>query len=173
MQTVSVAWNYSDLIAVLKAEDWQAADQVTFDLMLEATQRSQVGWMDRGAMAAFPCEVLHQLDHLWGEYSGGHFGFSAQQRIYHHQAGMKAARFNHLVGWTPWESRLFGFFKPYNTLQFALSAPEGHLPALWFWELPWVTSWFAGGFGTGRGLGFGDEVLLDALMLRLERCSLV
>ncbi|MGF1461485.1 MAG: hypothetical protein ACFBSG_20965 [Leptolyngbyaceae cyanobacterium] len=66
---------------------------------------------------------------------------------------------------------LASFFNFYGWLTFSLEAPPGHLPALWFWEMPWYRSWLVGGFGTGRGAGFGDPGMFDAMLLRLERCQ--
>ncbi|MDA0268665.1 MAG: GUN4 domain-containing protein [Cyanobacteria bacterium] len=171
MQTEAVQWSYQDLDLLLGQEEWQAADQVTLALMLAATHREAEGWLDEGAIARIPCEVLNQLDQHWMRYSNGRFGFTAQQQIYRQRCGKEAFAFSREVEWTVARFRLFGFFKFYNFLNFSLDAPQGHLPALWFWHLPWYRSWRMGGIGTGRGAAFGDAHLFDALMLRLERCQ--
>ncbi|NJL49051.1 MAG: hypothetical protein HC929_18300 [Leptolyngbyaceae cyanobacterium SM2_5_2] len=67
--------------------------------------------------------------------------------------------------------RPLAFFKFYDFLNFSLEAPQGHLPALWYWQLSWLESLQTGGLGTGRGGGFADLARLDALMLRLTRCG--
>jgi hypothetical protein len=171
-QAVS-AWTTEDLKTYLQQEEWQAADQITFWLMLQATGRVDAGWLDVGAIASLPCPLLHELDYLWITASQGHFGFSKQRDIYIQSAQYEAFQFSQQVGWTLFQVKPLAFFRFYDFLNFSLSAPPGHLPALWYWKLPWLTSWLTGGFGTGRGAGFGDARLLDAMMLRLDRCSLI
>jgi hypothetical protein len=76
------------------------------------------------------------------------------------------------VGWLVISSpRPLAFFRFYDFLNFSLTAPAGHLPALWYWQLSWLESLRVGGFGSGQGGGFGDLARLDALMLRLCRCG--
>jgi hypothetical protein len=162
-----------ELEEALRLSDWQAADAITFEVMLEQAKRQRQGWLDQRAIAQFPCEVLHQIDQRWLFYSGGHFGFSTQLHIYRDMAGRSTFQFSQDVRWTMFIWRPTSFYNFYNWLTFSLEAPRGHLPALWFWEMPWYRSWLTGGFGTGRGGGFGDPSLFDALMLRLERCQLI
>lgn len=173
MTTVLAQPNYQELEEALEQENWQTADRITFEIMLEVTDRRQDDWLDQAAIARFPCEILHQLDQRWLRYSSNHFGFSAQLQLYILEADRTAFAFSRQVDWmwTLASSRPMGFFRFYNQLNFSLDAPQGHLPALWFWEMPWHMSWQMGGFGTGRGAGFGDASLFDALMLRLERCQ--
>jgi hypothetical protein len=171
MQTEAVQWRYQDLDNLLGQEEWQAADQVTLALMLAATDRTD--WLDEGAIARLPCETLNQIDQRWMRYSHGQFGFTAQQQVYRQSCGKEAFAFSRQVEWTVGQLRPFGFFKFYDFLNFSLDAPQGHLPALWFWELPWHQSWRMGGIGTGRGAAFGDAHMFDALMLRLERCQVL
>lgn len=171
MQTVAAQWTYHDLETLLSEEEWQAADLVTFKLMLAAADRGRAGWLDADAIAQFPCAVLHEIDQRWTRYSSGHFGFSVQHDLYVHEAQRNAFALSRTVEWTAVKARPFGFFKFYDFLEFSLDAPRGQFPALWFWRLPWHRSLLMGGFGTGRGGGFGDAALLDAMMLRLERCQ--
>lgn len=159
-----------ELEEVLKQSDWLTADAITLEIMLEQANREREGWLDKAAIAQFPCEVLHHLDQQWLFYSGGRFGFSTQLQIYQEAAGRSTFQFSQQAEWTMFLWRPTGFYKFYNWLTFSLEAPPGHLPALWFWEMPWYRSWLMGGFGTGRGAGYGDPGLFDALMLRLERC---
>lgn len=162
--------NYQDLDEALSQEEWQMADEVTLQIMLDAVDRSRAGWLDQAAIARMPCAVLHQIDQRWLRYSSGRFGFSTQLTLYTQEADRVAYTFSRQVEWTLTAWRPASFFKFYDWLTFSLEAPPGHLPALWFWEIPWHQSWRMGGFGTGRGAGFGDASLFDALMLRLERC---
>ncbi|ASC72763.1 hputative GUN4 domain containing protein [Halomicronema hongdechloris C2206] len=173
MQAVTLDWSYEDLTQLLAQSAWQAADQATCDVLLQAANRVQEGWLDTAAVAHLPCHLLHQLDYLWTQYSGGQFGFSVQHQIYRHAISPKALRFSHTIGWLLSDKSPLAFCKPYSRLTFDLEAPPGHLPALWYWQLPWQQSWIAGGFGVRRDFGFGDAALLDAMMLRFERCQFV
>lgn len=173
MMTVEVELGLQELEDLLKVGDWQTADAVTLELMLEVADRTRQGWLNKPAIAQFPCDMLHQIDQRWLFYSGGKFGFSTQLQIYQTAAGRSSFTFSRQVGWTMNFWRPTGFFNFYNWLTFSIEAPPGHLPALWFWEMPWYRSWLVGGFGTGRGGGFGDPSTFDTLMLRLERCHYI
>lgn len=165
---------FKELEDLLSRGDWQMADEVTLQIMLTSGQRGYAGWLDQPAIANFPCEMLHQLDQRWLFYSGGRFGFSTQLKIYREEVGRSTFAFSSQTGWTMTVWRPTGFYKFYNWLTFSLDAPRGHLPALWFWEMPWYHSLLMGGFGfTGRGGGYGEPSLFDALMLRLERCQFI
>ncbi len=166
-------WTIQDLDALLSQQEWQAADQVTLALLLERANRTTEGWLDDITIAQLPCDALHDLDQHWVRYSSGQFGFSVQQRIYTEMVQADAFAFSGQVGWTISPYRCLGFYKFYDFLNFSLDAPPGHLPARWFWRIPWHHSLRMGGFGTGRGAAFGDANMLDAMMLRLERCQQV
>ncbi|MEM1310474.1 MAG: GUN4 domain-containing protein [Cyanobacteria bacterium P01_D01_bin.71] len=160
-----------DLEDLLNQSDWQTADAVTHEIMLASCRRQELGWLNQAAIARLPCEILHQIDQRWLYYSRDRFGFSTQLKIYREEVGQSAFAFSRQAGWTMSIWRPTGFFNFYSWLTFSLDAPRGHLPALWFWEMPWHRSLRAGGFGTGRGAAFGNPQLFDALMLRLERCQ--
>jgi hypothetical protein len=167
-------WTIQDLDPLLAQQEWQAADAVTLSLLLEAVGRGNEGWLDAAAIAQIPCDLLHQIDQRWMQASDQHFGFSIQAQIYEAQQG-EAFNFSRQVGWTLFQVpvRLLGFHKFYDFLNFSLEAPVGHLPARWFWQLSWRESLRVGGFGAGRGAAYGDANMLDAMMLRLERCRRV
>jgi hypothetical protein len=164
-------WTLFDLEELLLQEEWRAADTVTQALLLQGIHRESEGWLSPEAIAVLPCQLLHQIDYAWVSASYGHFGFSVQYDLYHSLYEADARDFCWEVGWLLFNLRPFAFFKFYNYLDFSLEAPKGHLPALWYWQLPWIESWRAGGFGTGRGAGFADFTSLAAFMLRLSRCS--
>lgn len=171
MQTAQKHWTIQDLANLLEQEEWQAADAVTLWLMLEATHRQAERWLNLAAIANLPCPRLHQIDRLWVDASQGQFGFSVQERIYTQESNSNTFQFCQKVGWLLLNVRPLAFFKFYDFLNFDLEAPPGHLPALWYWRLSPRESWQAGGFGTGRGAAFGDTQMLDAMMLRWQRCS--
>jgi hypothetical protein len=171
MITSPIDYNYQELDEALSLGRWQEADRITLEIMLDKAFRESEAWLNKSAIAQFPCITLHQLDQRWLYYSGGRFGFSTQLKIYTTEVERSAFEFSKQVGWTMTFWRPTGFFKFYNWLTFSLDAPRGHLPAYWLWTLPCYQSFRVGGFGTGRGAGFGDPGMFDALMLRLERCQ--
>lgn len=172
-QAALTQWTTSELKTFLEEENWRLADEITLWLMLQATDRLTEGWLDVNAIANLPCSVLHELDYLWAEASQGHFGFSTQRQIYTAEAEYETFQLGQQTGWLMFRTKPLAFFKLYRSLNFSLDAPRGHLPALWYWKIPWATSWAIGSFGAGRGLGYGDHRMFDAMMLRLERCSLI
>ncbi|MFQ4139285.1 GUN4 domain-containing protein [Nodosilinea sp. PGN35] len=185
----------SELSLLLNEADWEEADRLTAQLLLDAVvQRQQdeaalLGaepaprpHLTTEALSTLPCPLLHALDDRWQRASGGHFGFSAQLQIY--AAVLETIDFDPAlrnwstphpffeeVGWLMlMPLRPVGFLRFYNWLDFDLEAPMGHLPALWYWRVPRITSLQMGGFLTGQGGCFGDLARLDAMMLRLSRC---
>lgn len=175
-------WTLADLEVLLGDAEWEAADKVTYLLMRAAVpqtgDRMGLSALD---LAQMPCPLLYDIDYLWRRASGDQFGFSVQQQIYLNLAPtfdpaslspINPHPFCQAVGWLMiLVPRPLAFFKFYNFLDFSLEASRGHLPALWYWQLNWLESLQTGGFGTGRGGGFADLARLDALMLRMARCS--
>ncbi|MGG6238562.1 GUN4 domain-containing protein [Nodosilinea sp. AN01ver1] len=184
----------SELSLLLNEEDWEEADRLTADLLLDAVAYSQNAMRLQGvssrqrpyltteAVAALPCQLLQAIDDRWQMASGGHFGFSAQLQIYadlletvdfdpNLNNWSTPHPFFEDVGWLMLVAlRPIGFLRFYNWLEFDLDAPKGHLPALWYWKIPRLESLQMGGFLTGQGGCFGDLARLDAMMLRLSRC---
>ena len=75
------------------------------------------------------CEDLQLIDHLWLKFSGGHFGFSVQKKIYL-QCGGKAdynyyreaeQKWEKMVGWRANDSQTLD-------IKYSLYSPLGHLP---------------------------------------------
>ena len=188
--------NLSELSLLLNEEDWETADRLTADLLLEAVVQNQSGeprllredeprhlpYLTTEALATLPCQLLQAIDDRWQSASGGHFSFSAQLQVY--AAILETVDFDPAlrnwstphpffeeVGWLMLGSlRPVGFLRFYSGLEFDLEAPKGHLPALWYWQVPRIASLRMGGFLTGQGGAFGDLARLDAMMLRLSRC---
>lgn len=161
----------ADLDNLLQQQEWQAADKVTQALLLQSVRQEQEGYLPPLSLAQIPCSLLHQINSHWQAASQGHFGFAQQHAIYiRFQADVH--RFCQQVGWLMLSPKPLAFFKFYEFLNFSLEAPEGHLPALWYWQTSWTESLRSGGLGTGRGGAYADHTTLDALMLRLARCSL-
>jgi hypothetical protein len=173
--------DYSHLQSLLESHQWEKADEETLAVMLQASGRSQEGWLDAIALANFPCTDLQTIDRLWGRYSNEQFSFRVQYRLY---SGViisiqnainpsrsdeeRALQFTKTVGW--WTNNL-EFLKYYNKLDFSDQAPDGHLPALWYWTIPWLEALKYGGIGSGRGGCRVDHQTLTAFIERLDRCD--
>ncbi|MEO0490727.1 MAG: GUN4 domain-containing protein [Cyanobacteria bacterium J06659_2] len=168
-----IPWTVADLEAYLQAEDWRQADRVTTGLIAQAVEPYSSQFFEETAIAQLPCSVLTTLDQLWVRYSDNTFGFTPQQEIYLNEAAQKPLQFAKQVGWVISDIDVVGFFKFYRSLTFDRHAPRGQFPAHWYWQLSFNRSLWMGGFGTGRGAGYINPGLLDALMLRLERCGFV
>ena len=76
--------DYTRLRELLKAQDWRAADQETYEVMLRAVgkESGQGNWFTKDELQNFPCTDLRTIDQLWVKYSQGKFGFSVQKQIY-------------------------------------------------------------------------------------------
>ncbi|MEA5462501.1 GUN4 domain-containing protein [Leptothoe sp. PORK10 BA2] len=123
--------DYKPLTEQLQAQNWQAADALTLQLLLRGSDRVQEGWLAEADVVALDCSTLLTIDRLWTVHSQGRFGWSRQQQIWRAVGGgdyapAMAIAFGERVGWrelsTPqWRS--------YEMLTFATDAPVGHLPA--------------------------------------------
>lgn len=177
---------YRELVNCLQTRQWRQADQETFLIMLHVTHREEQGWLNSKAIETFPCEDLQRLDRLWGEHSNEKFSFRRQRRIYHNTplpkpsllrlsnaTYDKALIFSKTVGW--WRSGA-EFYKYYNQLTFDLEdydIPDGHLPALWFWKIPWWRAMRFGGLWASRGGCSVDVQTLSTFMGKLQNCQIM
>lgn len=73
--------DYQTLTQLLNAQDWESANQETYQLMLDITNRQKQGWLSTRAIGTFPCEQLKKIDQLWLDASNNQFGFSIQAEI--------------------------------------------------------------------------------------------
>ncbi|HEY9640499.1 MAG TPA: GUN4 domain-containing protein, partial [Coleofasciculaceae cyanobacterium] len=172
--------DYVRLRDLLQQQKWQDADRETLAVMLKAADRTEAGWLDPDSLTKFPCMDLHTIDRLWRHYSKEKFGFRAQwlaypipkrsrtsitsnvpARVVHEQV----LEFTKKMDW--WTERM-EFLKYYKQLTFNLEAPRGHLPALWFWAIPWWKAAQNGGIGPGRGGCSVDDQTLPTFMARLR-----
>ncbi|MGI2908526.1 GUN4 domain-containing protein [Tolypothrix sp. VBCCA 56010] len=120
--------DYTQLQTSLAKQKWKEADKETLTIMLKATGRRREGWLDYPSIENFPSPILNKIDQLWIEHSDGHFGFSAQKRIWE-SVSKNPKQFGELVGWGYEGWWLFGGWYKYSDVCFdILSAPEGHLP---------------------------------------------
>jgi WD40 repeat protein len=143
----AVAMDYSRLRDLLAAGKWVEADWETSLILLKVSQSTMAGCITVKDIQNFPSEDLCTIDRLWTKYSNGHFGFSAQKRIWQSLGGKSGVKykvydkFGERVGW-----RVNGQWLARDRHKFTLTAPEGHLPQL---TPPGIFCSFLGAFMTG------------------------
>jgi hypothetical protein len=132
--------DYTRLRDLLKAKDWQAADDETYEVMIRAVGKESADVFTEDELLNFPCTDLKTIDRLWVKYSGGKWGFSVQKQIWQEcdsptEYNDNWEKFCDRVGW-----RKNGNWVDYDDLTFD---PEKSLPGgfPWFW---W--GWWGYGF---------------------------
>lgn len=119
----------SHLQALLATQQYQAADDETWRLLLQLTRQTDQGCLNLTVLETLPCLELNVLDQLWWTYSQGRFGFRVQQQLYRGLGGTTNfdfplwQTFAQRVGWCQDRHWL-----NYAELTFADYAPMGHLP---------------------------------------------
>jgi hypothetical protein len=73
--------DYQTLTQLLNTQDWKSANQETYQLMLDITNRQKQGWLTTRAIETFPCDQLKKIDQLWLNASDNQFGFTIQAEI--------------------------------------------------------------------------------------------
>ncbi len=125
--------NYLRLRKLLAAGEWRKADEETYELILKTTNRVKEGWLDYESTVRLPCDLLHQINAMWLEFSQGRFGFSVQRQIWQKLGGkidyFTECQLGECLGWRVKEQ-----WQNYDRLNFSLAAPMGHLP--WDGHLP-------------------------------------
>ncbi|MBW4520265.1 MAG: GUN4 domain-containing protein [Scytolyngbya sp. HA4215-MV1] len=116
----------------LKNQQWQAADQETYRLIITTVGKEDGQWFEPEELLNFPCEELKAIDRLWVKYSNGRFGFSVQKQIYV-ECGAKLdgkypgdeiwKKFGEQVGWRKDEMVM-----SIRDLHPSLSSPRGLFP---------------------------------------------
>jgi len=175
--------DYSVLQELLREGMWREADRETFRVMLLATDRNREDWLSPDSLQRFPCTDLATISQLWDQYSQGHFGFLAQERVYQDifldGQGNKGERQRIVelgvrLRWIWKAGRFYPLFRNYRDLDFAeaANAVTGHLPALWFWKLSPVAALRVGTVGGDRSFGGADIHMFSTLMKRLRECNI-
>lgn len=124
--------DYAQLRDFLAQHKWKQADIETTKLMLQVMGKNYWNEVYKEDIHNFCCQALHTIDQLWGQYSYGYFGFSAQQSIWEEVGGQvdyeAQKRLGDCLGW-----RKEGNWLDYEQLNFELSptTPPGHLPVNW------------------------------------------
>jgi len=155
-----------ELREVLSLGQWQEGDRLTNQIILELAQKTQISQLTAADIQQIPCELWLEIDRAWVENSNAHFGWTPQRQIWDNLGGKLNYRednywefaivyekFADRLGWrkSRWLPLPFlpKVWRKYENLTFAIAAPRGHLPTLFFWE------------------GFN---LVDAVFYRLEIC---
>jgi hypothetical protein len=156
--------NYTQLRDLLKAGQWEEADQETLAVMLKAAGREKEGWLNVESIQNFPCTDLRTIDQLWVKYSEGRFGFSVQKRIWESE-GEDYEKFGDRVGWRKGRNviRWNKEWRDYNELTFSTNAPQGHLPIWSVWGV---------GMGLVVEVSVGWDVSFGCLFSRVQTCKL-
>jgi hypothetical protein len=121
--------DYTLLENLLTSSKWRSADEETNLIILKITDRVNAGWLREQDFVELSCFNLETIDELWSNHTQGHFGFTAQSKIWKN-VGENYAKFSDVVGW-----RLNYQWQTYSQLKFNLEAPPGHLPAAPFYKL--------------------------------------
>ena len=121
--------NYTELADLLKNHQWYRANQETAKLLLQAGNKKRKNWLERDDIYYLACEDLQFIDRLWREYSQDNFGFSIQAHIWQNMERQNYKDFGTKVGWMV--NKRWILLKELN---FNVSAPTGHLPAISWWD---------------------------------------
>lgn len=132
--------DYTRLRDLLKAGQWQEADQETDKAMLKAAGREEQGYLRIEDIEQFPCADLRTIDRLWVKYSDGKFGFSVQKKIWQEcgspmEYSSNFEKFGDRVGWRNSSEVWIN----YGDVTFNTTAPRGHLPVVgWVFVCGWL-----------------------------------
>jgi hypothetical protein len=159
--------DYINLERLLQQQNFRAADEVTYQVMLAVAKREIKGDLDVKSIDNFPCRDLCTIDKLWVKYSTGKFGFSVQKRIYQ---GLGGTRNYDRKIWYAWADKVVWKtesswlytkrFYPAMNFTYDMEAPEGHLPTPRVYQHWASTLWFE---EAAKGL---------ILFSRVETCKL-
>jgi hypothetical protein len=124
--------DYAELQKALEAQNFQRANELTREALLQGANRQNQGWLRSEDIQKIPCADLQKLDQLWREASQGRFGFGVQYSIFvktgNRPGRLMSAdayeRFGEAVGWR--KDGQWVIFK--QNIDFSLAAPIGHLP---------------------------------------------
>jgi hypothetical protein len=153
--------DYSKLRDLLKAGQWQDADNETYETMIRAASKESGKWFIKDDLINFPCTDLLTIDRLWVKYSGGEFGFSVQKKIWQEcgsptSSGKNWDKFCVRVGWQ--DAKATRYLTSEELKANPQNSPTGEFP-----------SWFVGVYLCG-GVGQFANVF-SFLASRFVNCS--
>lgn len=73
---------YKKLEYCLVHQQLEEADQETVRLIIKATRRRHISFLQADDFKNFDCSVLKQIDQLWRKFSNDKFGFTIQRKIW-------------------------------------------------------------------------------------------
>jgi len=155
-----------ELIEALDLGQWQEGDRLTNEIILALVNKNRIAQLTPNDIEKISCDIWIAIDQAWMKSSNNRFGWSTQQQIWQSLGGRLIyeennywefakvyEKFADRVGWRKprWLNLEFSpkVWRKYENLTFAIAAPQGHLPSLFFWE------------------GFN---LVDPVFYRLEIC---
>ncbi len=120
--------NYRRLENFLRNQEFQNADQETYNIMIQAVGKELSESFEADDIKNFPCNILVEINSLWEQYSDEKFCFKKQTEIWLNCGGQIGNlddrdclyRFWEQVEWGPKRPKIYD-------LQ---NAPSGHLPAM-------------------------------------------
>ena len=154
------------LIEALNLGQWQESDLLTNKIILELAHKNRIAKLTSNDIDQISCDIWIAIDQAWTQASNHRFGWSIQKQIWKSLSGRLIyeennywefakvyEKFADRIGWRKprWLNLEFSpkIWRKYENLTFAIAAPRGHLPSLFFWE------------------GFN---LVDPVLYRLEIC---
>ncbi len=143
--------NYAPLQDLLRTGQWGQANQLTSQLVLQAANRRQQGYLVATEIKALPCADLQTIDRLWVYYSDTQYGFSSQADLWQQIGGQDypdSLWFEALVGW----SRPDAIANPTPA-----TTPQGYFP-------------FRPAYDTGIRNAYGGWWIRE-MPLRLAQCN--
>jgi serine/threonine protein kinase len=163
---VSYTPQIKELIEALNLGQWQEGDRITNEIVLGLVNKERIAQLNSDDVDRISCEIWIAIDRAWMQSSNNRFGWSAQQQIWQSLGGKLIyaednywefakiyEQFADRIGWRKprWLNLKISpkIWRKYENLTFAIAAPRGHLPSLFFWE------------------GFN---LVDPVLYRLEIC---
>ncbi|WP_271253999.1 serine/threonine-protein kinase [Pseudanabaena sp. Chao 1811] len=167
IQSYSQAYaQIKQLQELLSLGQWQEGDRLTNKIILELADKHKIAELTADDIDNIACDIWIAIDQAWMEFSNQHFGWSTQKQIWKSLGGRLTyeestywefaniyEKFSDRVGWRRPKWLNLGLspkvWRKYENLIFAIAAPRGHLPSLFFWE------------------GFN---LVDIVLYRLEIC---
>ncbi|HLP92185.1 MAG TPA: GUN4 domain-containing protein [Nostocaceae cyanobacterium] len=121
--------DYTPLQQLLEAENWQEADKLTFEILLQLANRKDAGCLDAESVNSFSCKDLQEINELWLKYSEGRYSFTVQKGVWDRVSCKTVddeiwTDFGWCVGWCGNDRK----WLPYEEIGKSVFPPTGHFP---------------------------------------------
>lgn len=124
---------YANLEKTLEQGNWQEADLLTAELMINLGDKDNSNWLDFNEINNFSCLDINKIDLLWQHYSNEKFGFDIQKTIYL-ETGNKLGQYSEET-YTKFGKKI-GWFKNNKWLNYESIVDFGDLNNVQFGILP-------------------------------------